>query len=78
MGLANDIGASELSGLQKVTVRLLPDGRLTAIDAAKYLGRSPQTLAQWRSRNIGPTWVTVHRSIFYRREELDRFIKEGK
>ena len=78
MRLSNDISASELGGLQRVTVRLLPDGRMSAVDAARYLGRAPQTLAQWRMNNVGPIWIRVGRSIFYKREELDRFIAEGK
>jgi hypothetical protein len=77
MGLSNDVGAAELGGVQRVTVRLLPDGRLSAVDAAKYLGRDPQTLAQWRNKKIGPVWTKMGRSVWYHSRELDRFIREG-
>jgi len=35
-------------------------------------------MATWRMEGNGPAWVRVGGKIFYRREELDRFIKEGK
>jgi hypothetical protein len=40
--------------VDRVRVRVLPDGRLDADNAARYMGRSPKTLAQWRLRGKGP------------------------
>ena len=34
-------------GIDKVNVRVLPDGRMTRRDAARYLGYEPKTLAMW-------------------------------
>jgi len=86
MGLSRDVGATELAGIgtgghdqitpgiEHVTVRILPDGRVSADDAARYLGCAPKTLAMWRLRRIGPAWRKVGGRIFYFRRELDRFI----
>ena len=60
-----------------VTVRMLPDGRLTREDAARYLGLQAKTLAQWSSMGKGPKPVRVGGRVFYYKEELDRFIAEG-
>jgi Helix-turn-helix domain len=78
MGLSRDMGASEMAGIsrgiEQVAVRLLPDGRLSAADAARYLGHADKTLAAWRLRGIGPAWRKVGGRIFYFRRDLDRFI----
>jgi hypothetical protein len=82
MGLSAEIGATELAGVAtpvvQVQVRVLPDGRMSARDSAAYLGHSMARMATWRMEGNGPAWVRVGGKIFYRREELDRFIKEGK
>jgi hypothetical protein len=78
MGLSCEIGASELAGIsrgiEEVVVRVLPDGRLSAADAARYLGHSDKTLTMWRWRGIGPAWRRVGGRIFYFRRDLDAFI----
>jgi len=58
----------------QVRVRILPDGRMDTINAAKYLGRAEQTLADWRCKGIGPNWVRVGGRIFYYQKDLDAFI----
>ena len=80
MGLSRAIGANELagvstgSGIEQVRVRVLPDGRMLADDAARYLGHAPKTLAMWRMRGIGPSWRKVGGRIFYFQRDLDHFI----
>jgi hypothetical protein len=80
MGLSSDVGATELAGLTAgggvvhVRVRVLPDGRISAEDAARYLGHAPKTLAMWRVRGIGPRFRKVGGRIFYFRRDLDAFI----
>ena len=87
MGLSRDIGAMELAGLtagvaadgiQQLRVTVLPDGRMSAESAAIYLGISKGRLATWRMEGIGPRWLRVGGRIFYRREDLDTFIAEGR
>ena len=63
--------------VQKVQVRILPDGRLTRRDAAAYLGLSEKTLAIWATQGRGPKVQPVAGRRFYFKEELDRFVREG-
>ena len=58
------------------SVRFLPDGRMDTANAADYLGRSVKTLAQWRSRGIGPNYVKRGR-IYYFRNDIDSWIHSG-
>ena len=47
---------------------------LTAADAAQYVGYTPNTLAQYRSRRIGPGYLKVRGRVLYAVEELDRWV----
>jgi hypothetical protein len=48
---------------------------LTTADAAKYVGYTPNTLAQYRCRRIGPSYLKVRGRVLYAVEELDRWIE---
>ena len=63
--------------VEQVTVRVLPDGRLTRRDAAAYIGVSEKTLAMWAREGKGPRSVRVPgtRRVFYYRQTLDDFIR---
>ena len=50
-----------------------PDGRLTAANAALYIGLSVKTLAMMRCSGEGPKFVKIGR-IFYYREDLDQWL----
>lgn len=63
--------------LEEVKVRVLPDGRLSRADAAKYLGLAPGTLANWDSKGEGPRSVTVSNRIFYYLADLQAFVATG-
>lgn len=60
--------------LDRVRVRVLPDGRLTARDASAYLGLKEKTLANMRSHGHGPKPTRVGGRIFYFQKDLDSFI----
>jgi hypothetical protein len=81
MGISRDVGATELAGItsdsviEQVRVRVLPDGRVSADDAARYLGHKAKTLAMWRSHGTGPAWRKVGGRIFYFRRDLDAFVE---
>ena len=60
--------------LEKVRVKVLPDGRLDRTNAAIYLGRSPKTLAEWGRLGLGPRSFLVGGRRFYRLEDLERFV----
>ena len=62
--------------LAPVCVIILPDGRMDRKNAARYCGFSEKTLAMHACRGTGPNFVKRGK-VFYFREELDRWIREG-
>jgi hypothetical protein len=64
-----------MEAIETVRVRMLPDGRLTREDAAKYLGHQPKTLAMWQLQGKGPRSVLVGGRRFYFQRDLDAFIR---
>ena len=53
-----------------------PEDRLTRDEAAKFLGLSPSTLAADTSRrNLSIPYYRVGGRIYYRRTELDQWLK---
>ena len=65
-----------MENITAVVVNMLPDGRMRADEAAKYLGHSPKTLAQWRSKGTGPRSVKRGGRVFYRLDDLKRWIEK--
>jgi hypothetical protein len=65
--------------IDRVRVRVLPDGRLDRKNAALYLGLSQKTLAQWALQGRGPTphKNKVSGRIFYYLDELDACLRDG-
>ena len=61
--------------LETVRCRVLPDGRMTREDAARYLGLKEKTLAMWAVQGKGPKSVRVGGRVFYFRGALDAFIR---
>lgn len=49
---------------------------LDNVEAARFLGVSPETLPQWRVRGNGPPFVRVGRRVVYRRATLERWLQE--
>ena len=48
---------------------------LTAGDAAQYVGYTPNTLAQYRCRKIGPSYLKARGRVLYAIEDLDRWVE---
>lgn len=46
--------------------------------AAAYIGRTPGTLAQWRSKGVRLPFHRVGRNILYNRDDLDAFVQSGR
>lgn len=63
--------------VETVSVRLYPDGRMDTASAATYAGYSEKTMANWRSKGIGPEFVKRGR-IFYFKSALDAWLNEGR
>ncbi len=61
--------------VEHVKVRVLPDGRMTRRDAARYIGVEDKTLANWDLMKKGPPSVLVGGRRFYYKDRLDAFIK---
>lgn len=61
--------------VEKIRVRVLPDGRMDRKNAALYLGRAEKTLAMWQLEGKGPPSVLVGGRRFYFKTGLDAFIR---
>ena len=61
--------------VERVRVRVLPNGNMDSNNAAKYVNRSPKTLAMWRMQGIGPPWIKCGGRVFYNKEALDAFMR---
>jgi hypothetical protein len=64
-------------GIERVEVKILPDGRMDRKNAALYVGLSVKTLAMHKSRGTGPRCIKRGR-VFYFREDLDRWLNNGQ
>ena len=51
------------------------DKLLTAADLSEHLGVPEKTLADWRSRGIGPAYVRLGRHCRYRAEDVAVYIE---
>ena len=63
--------------IEEVQIRILPGGRLTRVDAAAYLDRSPKTLAEWQSKSFGPRPRKVGGRVYYLLRDLESFVTSG-
>ncbi len=56
----------------------LPDGRMDCVNAARYLGLRPKTLAMMRCNGTGPEFIKRGK-IFYYQVDLDNWLNaDGK
>ncbi len=69
------LAETQESSIEQVRVRVLPDGRMSRRDAAKYLGRAEKTLAMWAMVGKGPRSVLVGGRRFYFKDVLDAFVR---
>ena len=66
---------SQVPVIEQVRVRVLPDGRMTRKETAKYIGRAEKTLAMWELQGKGPRSVLVGGRRFYYKAAVDAFIR---
>lgn len=45
---------------------------------AKMIKMSVQTLRNWRHMRKGPTYLKIGRSVRYRQEDLEKFLKNNR
>ena len=55
MSMSEEMGVQ----IEQVKIRVLPDGRVTRKDSARYLGCSEKTMAMWQLEGKGPRQVKV-------------------
>lgn len=48
---------------------------LTPLDLAHAFQVTQETLATWRSKNFGPSFIKLGKSIFYRFEDVERWVR---
>jgi hypothetical protein len=46
----------------------------TTPEVAAYLGKPPKTLAEWRSKGIGPRYHVVGRDVRYQWTDVDQWL----
>ena len=61
--------------IEPIRVRVLPTGNVDRKNAAKYLNRSPNTLAMWAMEGKGPKAIKVNGRCFYSLDDLAAFIR---
>ena len=66
---------SHEAAVDQVRVRILPDGRMSRRDAARYLGWAEKTLAMRALKGLPPDGVKVGGRCFYFKDSLDAFIR---
>lgn len=66
--------APSSQAVEIVKVRMLPDGRMSRAEAAKYLGVAVNTMRFWETQGTGPESVLVGGRRFHYKEALDAFI----
>lgn len=60
---------------KSVQVDILPDGRMTTENAAKYTGFSVSTLAHYRMTDEGPPFVKIGGKVFYKKAQVDKWLR---
>lgn len=63
--------------VDQIRVKVLPDGRVSRADAARFLGLAPGTLATWSSKSCGPRPRRVGGRIYYYVRDLEAFRDTG-
>lgn len=71
---------TETSGpaIERIRIRVTPDGRVDRHAAAAYLGLKAKTLGAWAVRGYGPVMIKVGGRAFYRLADLERFVRDGE
>lgn len=60
--------------MEPIKIDVLPDGRVKRRDAARFLGVSPKTMAEWQSHGKGPQSRLVGGRRFYQLTDLQSFV----
>lgn len=55
-----------------------PADRLNTVQAAEFLGLSPNTLTCWRSRKQGPAYIRPGKVVLYELQDLIAWLAERR
>lgn len=61
----------------ETSVSVLPDGRVSRINASAFLGVKPGTMATWATKGIGPRPLKTGGRAYYLIDDLRRFAGTG-
>ena len=62
----------------QISIKILPDGRMDAKNAALYLGLSVKSLASYRGKGKnGPPFIKRGK-VFYYRSDLDAWLEQAR
>ena len=53
----------------------IPKGLIPEVKAAEILGRTVASLKKWRVQGRGPAYFKIRRHLFYKREDLEKFLE---
>ena len=71
----NAVAVADVAADQ-VIVKILPDGRVSAKDAARFTGLAAQTLANMRAQgDTSLRWSRVRNRVFYHIDDLKKFVR---
>lgn len=60
--------------MEEVKIVVLPDGRVDRVNAARFIGLTPKTLAEYHRLGKGPASRKVGGRRFYQIEDLRTFV----
>ena len=63
--------------MEEVRIRVLPDGRVSREDSARFLGLATKTLAEYHRLGKGPVARKVGGRVFYYMRDLEAFRDTG-
>lgn len=49
---------------------------LEADEVAKILGVKKNTVRAWRTKNVGPPFIKILKTIRYRREDIEEYLRK--
>ncbi len=61
--------------IERVRVRVLPDGRMDRENTAKYLGKKVKTLAMWAWSGTGPPFKMIGGRAYYYLDDLEAYVR---
>jgi hypothetical protein len=66
------------SELRRRGVRVTLADMLRASDAARFLGKMPKTLRNWRALGTGPTYTSIGGTVYYHLADLADLVNSGR